>query len=281
MSAQPDRQASVLEDARRLLSERGADVDLYHQWFHRTTGRFRQWPMAGAYRAAILDAERFEPGWRVLDTAPSPAGACVALRGGHQRIVAPPELMPDDLHALTPRRGATLRVHPLTSAEAAGFWHVWSAGWQRSAPAQIGRVYFRVRDAHAIDLAVGVVAQAPPRAVWAMKALCGTHDDGRRDGALLYRPIDASLDDEWFVRVLDVAQPLCDDDLPPFVEPLRTGIGWAPDPGNDRSFGQAVSDAVATAAGFVADPAAFTQFAIAAIEAIPGMKVRPREVQRA
>ena len=59
--------------------------------------------------------------------------------------------------------------------------------------------------------------------------------------------------------------------LPPFVEQLRPGIGWAPDPGGGRSFGQAVSAAVASAAEHAEDATLFATTALAAVRALRGM----------
>src|SRR5687767_2054322 len=101
----------LLEEARRLLHEAGADADmLYRRWFHRETGKRRDWPAPGAYRAAALDPKRFEGGWQVVAEANGAAGAVVVTRGGRERIVAPPEMAPDDPQCLAPGPGALLQV---------------------------------------------------------------------------------------------------------------------------------------------------------------------------
>lgn len=266
----PTADRAALERARQLILVHGADADLYMRWFHETTGSVVTWPSAGAYRAAILDPSRFEPGWRVLANAPGAAGACVAMRGGRERVVAPPEMAPEHPAALSPVRGTPLRVHPLTSAAVDGFWHVWSAGWQARAPQHLERLYFRIHVERALEFARLVATTARPRSVWAMKILCGAHDLGRRDVALIYRPAAAAAE-AWVDRICAAAAPLTAGDLPPFVSPVRTGVGRAPDPGDGRSFGQAIADAVRAAAPLAADADAFAAAAHAAIGAIPGI----------
>jgi hypothetical protein len=72
-------------------------------------------------------------------------------------------------------------------------------------------------------------------------------------------------------RLIGGLQPECEDARPPFVERLGPGIGWAPDPGGGRSFGEAVSAAVASAAEHAADKARFVAACLAAIGDLPGM----------
>jgi hypothetical protein len=162
-------------------------------------------------------------------------------------------------------------VFPLASGETGGFWHIWSAGWQVGMPEHFQRVYLRVSPSTAPDLVARVAATAPSRETWAMKVLCGTHHTGRRDGALLYIPADTPRDSGWVNRLVTSLAAICDGDLPPFVEPLGPGIGWAPDPGGGRSFGQAVAAAVASASDRAADPVAFEAAALTAVRALSGM----------
>lgn len=265
---------SSLEEARLLLREHQADSHtLYQRWFHRQTGETLAWPSAGAYRAAMLDGARFENGWRVVRPAPGLAGAVVAMRGGRERLVAPPEMAPQNPHDLAPGKGAALRVDPLAAGEAGGFWHVWSAGWQKQAPADFYRVYCRLSPACALAFVRRVAQAAPPGVVWAMKALCGEHESGRRDGALLYLPLDVPLTTSWLADLLPAIAPDCVGELPPFVQPLAPGIGHAPDPGGGRSFGQAVCDAIVSSAPLADDPLRFAATALEAIEAL-GLKNR-------
>jgi hypothetical protein len=267
--------AADLEDARRLLLDGVDAMGLYRRWFHRETGSPTAWPESGAYRTAILDPARFETGWRVLEAAARPAGAVVALRGGRHRVVAPPEMVPDDARNLAPGRGSTVRVFPLASGEAGGFWHLWSAGWQVRMPEQFVRLYCHVSPRRALDFAVLVATTAPPRPTWAMKALCGVHDSGRRDRALVYLPGDAALDTGWVARLIAELRTCCDGGMPPLVEPIAPGIGWAPDPGGGRSFGEAVSAAVASAADQASDRTRFAAAALAAVRVLPGMDRSP------
>ena len=268
---------ACLEEARLLLLDGNPTTDrLYRFWFHRETGRQVLWPTESAYRAAILRPDRFENGWRVLQIADSPAGAVVAMRGGRRRVVAPPEMFPDDPRCLAPNRGAVLRVHPLTSGESGGFWHIWSAGWQASPPQRLQRFYFRAERGRALDLALRVVDTAPARQTWAFKIQCGRHDSGRRDGALLYLPVETAGSSEWVCDLIKRASELCQDDLPPFVNRVAPGIGHAPDPGGERSFGQALCAAIASVASTASDPEQFVAAAKTAVGELPGMKSRAK-----
>ena len=117
-AARENDAAAVLDAARRILNETGADADvLYRRWFHRETGHSIEWPSAAQYLAATRDATRFEKGWRVLEAAPGIKGGVVAMRGGRSRIVGPPEMTPDDARSLSLRRGALVSVDPLVTAQ--------------------------------------------------------------------------------------------------------------------------------------------------------------------
>jgi hypothetical protein len=263
---------ALLEEARRLMLEVGADTDvLYRRWFHQETGRTIAWPSDAAYRAAVLDPERFETGWRAVRRVDGLAGAVLAVREGRERLVAPPEIAPNDVRCLAPDRGAALRVDPLASGQAGGFWHLWSAGWQAATPERLQRLYVHVAPHHSLDFAAQVAAKAPTRSAWAMKALCGTHDSGRRDCVVLYLPAGTDFESGWVARLLLAAEGICAAGLPPFVEPLGSGLGKAPDPGGGRSFGEALCAAVASAAGQVGDATQFAAAAIAAIRTVPGV----------
>lgn len=269
--------AARLDEALRLVRDEGADASaLYRRWFHRETGALETWPHGGAYRAAILRPESFQSGWSVVGPAAGPAGAVVARRGEHQRVVAPPELIPDDPRQLAPGPGASVRVQPLISAESGGFWHLWSVGWQAGPPDHYRRLYLHLTTAAVLDVVTLIVTTAPSRPVWAMKALCGTHRSGRRDGALLYLPVEMEITSSWVAHLVDGLRPHCVDGLPPFVDPVGPGTGWAPDPGGGRSFGEAVCAAVASAAGHTGDATAFVAAALAAVRALPGMDASPQ-----
>lgn len=264
--------ALALENARRLVAA-GADGEaLYSRWFHEETGDTLQWPSPAAYRAAILDPSRYEPGWRVLQALPQPAGAVLAMRGGRERIMAPPEMTPDSPRDLSPAKGSSVRADPFASGESGGFWHVWSAGWQRSAPTGFYRIYCRFAPSRALAFVRAVTQAAPARPQWSMKALCGAQEAGRRDCALLYLSRELDCRDGWPAALLARIGPLCHGDPPPFVEPLSPGIGRAPDPGGGISFGQAVSRAVASAAHHANDAGLFAARALDAIHALPGMQ---------
>jgi hypothetical protein len=266
---------SSLEEARRLLLDEGADAEgLYRVWFHRRTGKLTTWPDRDTYRATLVDRARFEPGWRVLDSAPGPAGAVLARRAARERSVAPPEMVPADPRKLSLTPGSEILVLPLASGEGGGFWHVWSVGWQRAMPGEYRRVYCPLVPAGALAFAAHVSEVAPANGTWAIKLLCGPHDAGRRDGALLYLPTGTSLTSRWMTRLLAAVGEFCNGELPPFVEPLGRGLGWAPDPGGGRSFGEAVSAAVASAAEHAGDAHQFAAVALAAVRELPGMSRR-------
>lgn len=262
----------LLDEARHLLLDGNPTADhLYRHWFHRETGRLVPWPVEAAYRAAILRTDRLESGWRVLQPAEGLAGAVLAMRGGRRRVVAPPEMTPAEPRCLSPDPGTMLRVDPLTSAESGGFWHVWSMGWQASAPKTMQRVYMRVDRGHALELAIRITTIAPVRQCWTLKVQCGLHDSGRRDGAVLYLPAEAEIASGWVSNVVNASADLCQDDLPPFVVPLAPGIGHAIDPGGERSFGQVLCAAVASAAPEASHPGRFTAEAWGAIRSLPCM----------
>lgn len=263
--------AARLDEAHRLVRDRGADATtLYRVWFHQETGRLLDWPHAGAYLAAVTRPEAFQGGWTVIGPVAGAAGAVVAERGGRRRVVAPPQMLPADPRALHVGPGTELRVHPLVGAESGGFWHLWSVGWQHRAPRRYRRIYLRVEPSGALEVVARIAAAAPPDPVWAMKALCGSHTGGRRDGALMYLPWRTPLDSGWVAAVLRAVQPWCRADLPPFVDPLGRGAGWAPDPGDGRSFGEAVCQVVADAANRHRDVSEFAAAARRAVSELGG-----------
>lgn len=260
---------AALESARRMIMQQGADAGLlYSNWFHRQTDETCLWPSAAAYAAAALDTERFEPGWQVVALVDGAAGAVVAQRGGQERTVAPPQAAPEEARGLWCRKGTALCVDRLAYGEANGFWHVWSSGWQSKAPEQLQRFYVNVSPPHALNFMASVMTETGQQAVWATKVLCGLHKAGRRDRVLVYLPLDIGFDPLWTENIKNLTKDICDDDLPPFVRPVATGVGWAPDPGGGVSFGQALCSAISSAADHVVDGAAFK---IAARSAIQGL----------
>jgi hypothetical protein len=184
---------------------------------------------------------------------------------------------------LSPGPGDRVRVHPLVAAESGGFWHLWSVGWQRRAPERYRRVYLPIAPPGALEVVGRIAATAPPRHIWAMKALSGVHDGGRRDGAVLYLPSRAPLETGWVADAVAGVRPWCVERLPPFVAPLPSPAGtaelpwagWAPDPGGGRSFGEEVCEAVAVAAASTGDPDRFMDAALRAVAALPGMRSSP------
>lgn len=140
-----------------------------------------------------------------------------------------------------------------------------------------------------------ITTTAPARALWYVKGLCGTHEAGRRDAAVLYLPHDVDLDSEWRSTLLASLESICTEELPPFVSPLMSGIGGsekparpfpkavsplargigtASDPGGGVSFGQALCAAVASASAHAESAARFHEAALDAITKLPGMDTR-------
>lgn len=261
-----------LDVAHRLVRGHGADAaQLYGEWFHDDTGMMLDWPGPGAYLAAVARPATFEDGWTVVGPVVGPAGTVLVQRGDRRRMVAPPSMVPVDPRMLRPGSGARVRVHPLTGAESGGFWHLWSVGWQRRAPRRFRRIYLHLDPDGALEVVARIAASAPPRPVWAMKALCGIHPGGRRDGAVVYLPSRTPLDTGWVAAAVDAVRPWCRAGLPPFVDQIADGVGWAPDPGDGRSFGEAVCAAVARTAREHRGRAEFRAAAARAVAALPGM----------
>jgi len=266
----PKNQERVwIESARQCLLDPTVDeTDLYNRWFHRLDDKAHLWPDTAAYWSAVLDPQRLESGWVAVARSDVLPGAVMAKRGGLDRLVVPPEMVPERSTDLLPSKGSRLKVHPLTSAVTGGFWHLWSAGWQRQAPERLQRHYLNVAPAHALTLAKLVATLAPPRATWALKVLSGAHDTGRRDRAVLYVPKPGFAPAKWLSALLDHLAPLCEPDLPPFVAPLVPGIGRAEDPGAGLSYGQALCRAVMSAAPHKEDAEAFSRVALLAVQAL-------------
>lgn len=267
-----------LEAARQLLSG-GADADeLYRRWFHDEQTTTARWPSAARYLSAMIDADRFRAGWRVLEPAsPGPRGHLVpylVVDGrGRRRLVAPPQIVPTDRGDLAPGPGAEVRVDPLATGLSAGFWHIWSTGWQDGAPDGIVRLYLLPRPSELPTLVARVASVAPPDERWSMKALTGLHHDGRRDRALLYLDPSTPRAEGWVAEVIAAATAASDPCvvLPPLVEALTPTVGLAIDPGGERSFGQVVCSAVASATAHASDPPRFALEARAALSQVAGL----------
>lgn len=264
-----NQEMAWIESARQCLLDPSVDENgLYNRWFHRLDEKPQVWPDTAAYWSAMLDPQHLESGWVTVGGSDVLPGAVMAKRGGLDRLVVPPEMVPERSTDLLPGRGSRLKVHPLTSAVTGGFWHLWSAGWQRQAPERLQRYYLNVAPAHALTLARLVAMLAPPRAIWALKVLSGAHDSGRRDRAVLYLPKPGSAPTPWLSALLHHLAPLCEPDLPPFVAQLVPGIGRSEDPGAGLSYGQALCRAVMTAAPQKDDAQAFFRAARLAVLAL-------------
>ena len=267
-----DEWESILKAARQSLRDGNTTTAaLYQRWFHEETERIELWPSAAAYQSAIADPTRFEQGWMVMAKTADLAGSVLVQRNGRQRLVAPPEVVPEDPRRLALALDQNVLVDALACSETNGFWTVWSASWQANAPENFLRLYFRVPPSRALTFAHSLVKHLPLYSVWAMKMLSGLHDAGRRDNAVMYVPVGTALESGWLLCALRAVADLCVGQIPPFVRLLYPGIGWAHDPGDGRSFGEAVSEAVASAAGLIDDPLAFAAEVSFRVRTLPSM----------
>ena len=211
---------------------------LYNQWFHDNSQPDRDFPSAAAYRAATLDRDRFEAGWRVIYPALDAAGAVVAEKDNVRRMLAPPECAPEQPGCLRFAAGARLLADPLSGLLHNGFWHLSPPAWRQRPPQRRQRLYFAVAPGHEIPFARAFVARAPLNRNWSVKMLCGRHSAGRRDAAVLYLDEGEPLDHGWVADLLADAGSSLTDAVPCLTRPLSAGVGWAPDPGDDVSYGQ-------------------------------------------
>jgi HopA1 effector protein family len=247
----PDMIDDHLERARLLLLEHGGEggeTMLYANWYHRETEETRFYPSASALCAAILDSDRLEPGWRVTALNGNGPAAVTAERAGEMRAMAPPEYVPAQAGNLLPQIGQHLLADPIASAELDGFWHMFSPEWRKALPPSLSRVYFAVRSGSECAMAATIAARAPLTDNWAFKILCGHHRLGRRDIAVFYHAADQSSSTGWLADIIEAAEDLTEGPLPPLVQPLRPGVGVAPEPGTGESFGQAICRRLAEAA---------------------------------
>jgi hypothetical protein len=259
----------LIEEARKRLVA-GADADtLYRCWFHRELGTARSWPSEAAYRAAVLDLHRYERGWRCLRPAAGSPGAALAVRQGFERIVAPPEVVPERRSCFMLLDGERLLVDPLASGFSGGYWHIWSAGWQQGPPRRLARVYFNLVPGHALEFAIAVTRRRP-RSIWAAKLLSGSHEAGRRDAGLLYLPATLGVEAGGTAELVAEAAVWCETEAVPFTTPLAPGIGRAPDPSDGRSFGQAICDALWSLRNLAADQRAFEAAALRDVRSLGG-----------
>lgn len=260
-----------LERARQLLlshdSGEHAHEMLYAQWYHACDDRTRIYPPPGTYLAAILDPDRFEAGWTVSKTGLPGLAGCVEIASGSRvRAVAPPFVAPEPAQALVFETGMPVRVFPHAAAQSGGFWHVTSPVWEsRGMPERRRRIYFGLADGAECDFASTFTFHADPTVAWSMKCLTGNSQAGRRDGAVAYLPVEASLESGWVAGLLASLTPYVEGDPPPGTRPVVPGISQAPDPEIGRSFGQVLCAALASTGVNAADRDTWSTAARAAV----------------
>lgn len=221
---------------------------LYATWYHAPDGSTFEYPTEVAYRASTLDPARFENGWRVGELARVVPAAVIAEqmadRSGEVlevRWLAPYDYILIDTTRLTIEPGIAVRVDPLVSSTADGYWHLWSPCWRREGPpTPLQRVYLTVTPGRERDFAACLVKIASLEERWYAKFLTGTHPRGRCDPAVLYLAVDRDLTSGWPVALFEDTARLREDRLPPLTRPLHLGVGQALDPDDRTSFGQAV-----------------------------------------
>lgn len=254
---------TILLGALDLLRTHGpndAENLLYSRWFHEEVAQERDYPRPEAYRAATLDSERFEPGWRVIAATAGAAGAVIAEKNGEQRFLAPPECAPERPGCLRFTPGELLLADPLAGTPHNGFWHLSPSAWRRGPPARRQRLYFGVAPGDEVTFARLFAGRAPIERNWTFKILCGRHSAGRQDAAVLYLDENEAIEDGWVADLIAGAGPLLTGTVPKLTRPLAAGVGWARDPGDNLSYGQLLCKTlgeIAAREGMLADEAAW------------------------
>lgn len=218
------------------------DDHLYARWYQdgRADGQIEIWPQMTHYVAATAPFMQVQDGWRLERVDQGQ----LALRHDDGRHVAASWQSVAPLSPLLPLRpGAHVRRLAPLNARIDGFWHLWSDRWQTCAPDAVSRLYLPLEHGAEGDAARVLVANAPADRLWAAKFLCGPHPAGRRDPALIY----LSAGDEgqdWVMALLDRMAPLFSAGRVRLAR-LWHGAWLAADPGDGRSFGQAVCEVLA------------------------------------
>ena len=241
-----------LEAARQILLDLPSGEDprdaLYAHWFHETSESEESYPDPLAYHAASLHTDLFDLGWTVSRTGLAGRASQVEVRkAGRTRIVAPPDVTPEDDRALAFAKGMRVAVNPYATQEANGFWHLFSPRWQEAmAPVPRRRVYFAVERAQETAFLRAAVQAMDPEAQFAMKILTGRAPAGRCDPCVFYLPEEMAVEDGWVVDLCDRVSPFLGEIAVPGARVLRDGVAEAPDLDDAESFGQKVCGALAS-----------------------------------
>lgn len=219
---------------------------LYRCWFHAApmaedVSAPVAWPTRAEYRATALPAVPLETGWRVA--GPGGEGRLrIAHADGRGTEAGLIDIVLDNPLAV-PLPGAPLQRRRWIERDVGGFWHLWSEPWAQSPPERILRLYLPLARPAMLSAAATLVAALPPNAQWAMKFLSGPHMPGRRDAGLIYVE-KAGLDAPFLAAAVAALAPLLGGERLRLTRPWHGG--WvADDPGDGRSFGEAVSQTLA------------------------------------
>jgi hypothetical protein len=249
--------AQTLQALADLCRARGVEIRsapdvaqwLYGHWY--TGGGTMAPPASGAdlrshLRAAPASLARWLDGWVVVET--SDTGECVAGRDGAMRRLAPGDYGNLARPFAPPMPGDLLTVSARVdwSDPATGFWHLQSPAGPPGDP--LLRLYVGV-DADQAAAAIAAITAILDGAEARYALKCPSHAAGfaRRDSLVVYLESAA-----WPARASDIRRlgkavalrPL----TPPLTLAIAPGLAIADDPGDGRSFGQAICEALAPAA---------------------------------
>jgi hypothetical protein len=248
------RMDSIAEDiaaAEAALAHAPAEAEaratfLYRHWFHDApigdeTGAPVVWPTRAEYRAAALPSAPLETGWRVTGPG-SDSRLRISHTDGREAEASLLDIVLEN-PLTVPVPGATLRRRRWIERDVGGFWHLWSENWAQDPPKRMVRLYLPIAPAAMLTAAAHLVAHLPPETMWAMKFLSGPHISGRRDAGLIYLA-QGRLESLAPDPLLTGLAPFLTGPSPRLTRPWHGGC-VADDPGDGRSFGEAVSQALA------------------------------------
>jgi hypothetical protein len=243
----------ALSVSRAAPSSQLADF-LYTHWFSRWRAQAPdpqaarlQPPIAATVRAAHAGTRRFEEGWTAI--SPAPQGGVIAERDGDRAVFAAGDHANLSRPAAPVRAGDRLAVVQRRDLadESAGWWYTWSA--QAGAPGANDRVrlYWHAGSqalAPLLRALTPVLDQQP--LPYLLKGPVQRALFGRTDAVVLYLEQSGweTLKPGLRQAHANVADWL-DAEVPPLTLRLGRGAAAAEDPGDDWSFGQSRSHAVA------------------------------------